>query len=126
MACDPLSTKKGRSKSADHDRLQLVAQALCLEEMYGIPVTSGCLFYGETRRRERVEVTDELRGRVEEMARRMHELLQAGETPCAEKLARCVRCSLKNECAPEIFASNASGYWRDLGIDWTCMDRGTI
>lgn len=122
----PVEYKKGRFKSADHDRLQLVAQALCLEEMYEVPVTSGSLFYGETRRRERVEVTGELRERVEEMARRMHELLRAGETPRAKKSARCARCSLKNECAPEIFTSNASGYWRDLGIDWTCVDRGTM
>ena len=122
----PVEYKKGRSKSADHDRLQLVAQALCLEEMYGIPVTSGCLFYGETRRREWVEVTGELRDRVEETARRMHEIHRTGEMPRAKKSPRCARCSLKNECAPEIFASNASDYWTGLGIDWTCADRGTM
>lgn len=125
-ALRPVEYKKGRSKTADHDRLQLTAQALCLEEMYGIPVTSGCLFYGESRRRERVEISDKLRGRVADMARRMHEMLRAGTVPRAVESARCARCSLKNECAPEMFATEASSYWEGLGIDWKHMDRGTM
>ncbi len=51
----PVEYKRGRSKASDADRLQLAAQALCLEEMLGCDVLEGFLFYGETRSRERVE-----------------------------------------------------------------------
>ena len=45
----PVEYKRGRSKVSDADRLQLCAQALCLEEMLGADVPEGCLFYGEAR-----------------------------------------------------------------------------
>ena len=51
----PVEYKRGHSKAGDADRLQLAAQALCLEEMLGCDVLAGFLFYGETKVRERVE-----------------------------------------------------------------------
>ncbi len=114
----PVEYKKGRSKAGDHDRLQLAAQAMCLEEMCGVSVAEGCLFYGETRRREWVEIGDSLRSRVRVMADRMHELVSEGATPRVAKGSRCARCSLKNECFPEILSERASAYWRSAGVDW--------
>lgn len=37
----PVEFKHGRSKTDDSDRVQLCAQAMCLEEMYGITITMG-------------------------------------------------------------------------------------
>ena len=48
----PVEYKKGKEKSTDADRLQLVAQVLCLEEMFSATIPEAALFYGETRRRE--------------------------------------------------------------------------
>jgi hypothetical protein len=59
----PVEYKRGVPKETDADRLQLCCQALCLEEMLCCEIPEGALFYGETRRRERVELTDELRAR---------------------------------------------------------------
>ncbi len=114
----PVEYKKGRTKAGDHDRLQLAAQAMCLEEMYGIPVVEGCLFYGETRRRERVELGESLRRLVRSMADRMHELSLMGATPRVTEGSRCARCSLKNACFPEMFSEEVSDYWKGLGVDW--------
>jgi CRISPR-associated exonuclease Cas4 len=97
----PVEYKRGRPKAHDADRVQLCAQALCLEEMFDAPVPAGALFYGKTRRRETVAFDAALRGLTEQTARRLHELLASGRTPppvYEEK--KCGRCSLVNLCLP--------------------------
>lgn len=54
----PVEYKKGHPKTTEADVLQLVAQAMCLEEMFSVPVKEGALYYGEIRRREPVEIDD--------------------------------------------------------------------
>lgn len=49
----PIEYKSGSSKVGDADRLQLCAQAMCLEEMLGVEIELGYMFYGETHRREK-------------------------------------------------------------------------
>ena len=56
------------------DRLQLCAQALCLEEMLGADVPIGFLYYGETRSREKVEFDESLCALVGSMVEEMHAL----------------------------------------------------
>ena len=57
----PVEYKRGRPKTGGADEVQLCAQALCLEEMLGLEVPRGALFYGTTRRRKAVEFTAALR-----------------------------------------------------------------
>lgn len=59
----PIEYKKGKPKHSEEDILQLTAQAMCLEEMFSTTVTEGAIFYGETRRREVVAITEELKMR---------------------------------------------------------------
>ena len=47
----PVEYKRGKPKAHDADLVQLCAQAICLEEAFGVPVPEGALFYGQTRRR---------------------------------------------------------------------------
>ena len=47
----PVEYKRGKPKPHRADEVQLCAQAICLEEMFGVAVPEGALFYGETRRR---------------------------------------------------------------------------
>lgn len=47
----PVEYKHGAPKETPADRLQLCAQAMCLEEMLCCSVPEGALYYGETRRR---------------------------------------------------------------------------
>jgi CRISPR-associated exonuclease Cas4 len=77
----PLEYKRGRPKRHDADRVQLCAQALCLEEMLGVPVPGGALFYGRPRRREEVEFDGPLRERTEEAVQRLRSLIGSGRTP---------------------------------------------
>ncbi len=71
----PIEYKKGKPKLTEEDRLQLVAQALCLEEMFSTNIQEGALFYGETRRREVLEITEDLRQEVRECSERCINIL---------------------------------------------------
>jgi CRISPR-associated exonuclease Cas4 len=99
--------KRGRVKDLLADRVQLCAQAICLEEMHGVSIPQGALFYGESHRRVVVPLDDELRRRTEEAARRAHELVRAGIVPRAEPAPKCRRCSLEPICLPT--ATSRSG-----------------
>mgnify|MGYP005777200087 CR=1 FL=1 len=113
----PVEYKVGKPKVEDWDRLQVCAQALCLEEMEGARIDAGALFYGETRRREDVEITRELRERVASLAQRMHELFAQGLTPMGENSGKCNRCSLQNECLPRIIGRRVDKYWKEYGLE---------
>ena len=67
----PVEYKHGRAKASDADRLQLCAQAMALEEMLVCSIPEGALFYEETRRREVVPLTEELRQATQKMADEM-------------------------------------------------------
>lgn len=97
----PVEYKRGRPKPDLSDKVQLCAQAICLEEMLGVRVASGALFYWRTRRRLTVEFDDELRAAVSAAAHRLHEIVSAGITPKAQRLPKCDRCSLLSICMPE-------------------------
>ncbi|RGL81171.1 CRISPR-associated protein Cas4 [Eggerthella lenta] len=107
----PVEYKVGKPKVEDWDRLQVCAQALCLEEMFDCSIRVGALFYGETRRRERFELDEPLRLRVEELAERMRGLFEIGRTPLAEKGPKCRRCSLADICLPEALGRDVDAYW---------------
>ncbi len=97
----PVEYKYGQTKSDDRDLVQLCAQGLCLEEMFGVTVAAGALFYGRTRRRQTVEFDAALRERVRELAAAMHELLERGVTPAPEYTTACKNCSLVEICLPQ-------------------------
>ncbi len=96
----PVEHKRGRRKAEDWDRVQLCAQALCLEEMLGVPVSEGALFYGKEQRREVVRMGEHLRRRTEDVVVAVHRMLEEGRTPPPEYAHRCDRCSLLSVCLP--------------------------
>lgn len=57
----PVEYKRGEPKENDSDILQLTAQAMCLEEMMCCEIPVGYLFYGETRHRTQIDITDRMR-----------------------------------------------------------------
>jgi len=103
----PVEYKRGRAKKGSEDRVQLCAQGLCLEEMLGVDIPEGALFYGKTRRRKDVEFDRALREETERAARRVHELVAAASVPPPVADERCERCSLLDVCMP--FAPERSG-----------------
>ena len=98
----PVEYKKGKPKKSDEDILQLTAQTMCLEEMFSTRIEEGAIFYGETRRREQVYFSSELREEVENMFSEMHEYYKKNYTPKVKKTKACQSCSLKNLCLPKL------------------------
>jgi CRISPR-associated exonuclease Cas4 len=97
----PVEYKRGKPKKDNTDKVQLCAQAFCLEEMLDIRVNSGALFYGKTRRRKNVLFDNDLRSETEETAKRFHRLFERGKTPKAVYAKRCDSCSMKGLCLPK-------------------------
>lgn len=98
----PVEYKRGRPKADDRDAVQLCAQALCLEEMLGVAIPSADLYYGETRRRQRITLDLALRQRVRDLTDRMHFLFSEGKTPRATRGKHCSLCSLVDLCLPTL------------------------
>jgi CRISPR-associated exonuclease Cas4 len=96
----PVEYKRGQPKFLDCDRVQVCAQALCLEEMLDVRILAGELFYGKPRRRFDVKFDDGLRRRTEDAARRFHELVSSGKTPLVMREPKCRSCSLLDLCLP--------------------------
>ena len=94
----PVEYKRGRPKKDNADALQLCAQALCLEEMLGVAIPAGAIFYGATRRRQDVPFTPQLRAEVETAVAAIRDLLAAGEIPSPSPTPRCRGCSLAKHC----------------------------
>lgn len=94
--------KKGKPKLSEEDKLQLTAQAICLEEMFSAEIPEGAIFYGETRRREVVEITEELREEVRSMFQEMHEYYRRKYTPKVKYSKVCNSCSIKDICLPKL------------------------
>jgi len=98
----PVEHKRGRPKPTHCDWIQLCAQAICLEEMLGIEIQDGAIFYGQPRRRQNVEFTPDLRAETETTAEALHQLIQSGKTPPAEyEEKKCAACSLFETCMPK-------------------------
>lgn len=82
--------------------LQLCAQALCLEEMLGLEVQEGSVWYGGLKRRVRVVFTADLRQQVRHVVRSIRQQLMEGALPDAPNDERCTECQLLGHCLPEL------------------------
>ncbi len=98
----PVEYKRGRPKADNRDAVQLCAQAICLEEMLGVSISEGDLFYGETRRRETILFTEELRDQVKSLASQMLIAFRSGITPAPSPEKQCKACSLVDICLPKL------------------------
>ncbi len=99
----PIEYKRGKPKKENFDEVQLCAQAMCLEEMNGVEIYHGWLYYGETRHRHEVEFSKVLRDTVVDYCHKMHSLYQDQKTPLAVYKLHCKSCSLIDICMPQQF-----------------------
>jgi CRISPR-associated exonuclease Cas4 len=98
----PVEYKKGKPKENDSDAVQLCAQAMCLEEMLLCEIPEAFLFYGETKRRLKIILDNELRERVKTMTKEMHGLYDKRYTPKVKLFKSCKACSLTEICMPKL------------------------
>jgi CRISPR-associated exonuclease Cas4 len=104
----PVEYKRGVQREEASFEVQLCAQAMCLEEMLGVAVPAGTLFYGLSRRRHDVTFDCRLRFVTQEVARGLHELIAAGRTPAPVYGPKCKRCSLLHVCMPKLMTRRAA------------------
>jgi CRISPR-associated exonuclease Cas4 len=97
----PVEYKRGRAKAHRADEVQLCAQALCLEEMFGQPVPEGALFYGQTKKRLVVALDAELRALTMRIAADVRAMIAANHTPAPRAMPGCKHCSLADHCRPK-------------------------
>ncbi|MDD4820731.1 MAG: CRISPR-associated protein Cas4 [Flavobacteriales bacterium] len=98
----PVEYKHGTAKMSDEDRLQVCLQVMCLEEMYGITLEKGAIYYASTRNREEITIDLSLRSKVIDSCKCMHHLFSTKSTPSAVYNAKCNSCSLKDLCMPKM------------------------
>lgn len=115
----PVEHKSGR-RGMLPARLQLAAQAICLEEMFGQPVTRGVLWLHGQRRRSEVPITDELRGKVLEVAEVIRATRVQPGLPPSVFDSRCPDCSLIDECLPGLVIDHR----RELALHRGLFDPG--
>jgi len=115
----PVEYKRGRPKNDDSDRVQLCAQAICLEEMLAKDVPAGALYYGKKKRRTAVDFDLQLREKTRETACSLHDLLKKRCTPKAQYSRRCDRCSFLEICLPKITGKKkrVAGYLKQMTGD---------
>lgn len=98
----PVEYKHGRPDERGADELQLCAQAMCLEEMFVTEIPEGAIYYGKTRHRMTVTLTEELREQTRTALEEMHQLFARGYTPKAKWTKACNNCSLVEICQPKL------------------------
>lgn len=103
----PVEYKNGTVKVNDCDRLQVTAQAMCLEEMFCCDIPEAHIFYHRSRRREKFPLTADLRQSVIAMTQEMHRCFQAGHTPSVKPTEKCKSCSLQNLCLPQMLKARS-------------------
>ena len=98
----PVEYKRGKHKPDERDEVQLAAQVMCLEEMYGINIPCGALYYNEVKHREVIPISESLRETTCRCAEEMHSVFNSGVIPKAVKANHCKNCSLIDICMPEV------------------------
>jgi len=99
----PVEYKRGRPKAHNADSLQLCAQAMCLEEMLlCMPIDKAFLYHGETKHREEVVLSEDLRVAVRTIFAEMRDFYDRRYTPRVKPTKSCNSCSMMNVCLPKL------------------------
>jgi CRISPR-associated exonuclease Cas4 len=99
----PVEYKIGSPKPTNCDKLQLCAQAICLEEKFGVTIRIGYIYYGRPRRRLEVELDQDLRNETYAVEKAMHDAFEKGIKPKSQLNKSCAKCSLVDVCVPYLF-----------------------
>lgn len=84
------------------DELQVVAKALCLEEMFCCEIVKAFLYYGEIKRRIEINISEQMKAKCRTVYQEMHELYKRKYTPKVKTGKHCKACSLHEVCLPKL------------------------
>lgn len=99
----PVEYKHGKPKKDKSDVYQVLAEAVCLEEMLFCHIDFGYLYYGRTRHREKIVFTHQLRKELDKIVKEMHYYYERGYTPKTQNNSKFKSSSLKDIGLPEMF-----------------------
>lgn len=103
----PVEYKHGTTRRHEPGRIQLCAQALCLEEMTGRSVPAGALYHTKSHRRQEVAFGEQLRADTRAVIDAVRTQLRKQTVPPPVNDDRCPPCSLQTVCMPDAVATPA-------------------
>lgn len=109
----PIEYKHGKLRSEPEYELQLCAQAMCLEEMFECTIDCGAVFYISSHRRKEIIFDDAMRENVTQISSKLSQMLLSQTVPTAEPSPKCLRCSVKEICMPDVMPS-VSAYMKQI------------
>lgn len=104
----PVEHKSGDYHAGGPADVQLAAQAMCLEEMFGVSIAEGAIFAAADRRRHHVAIDDILRDRVSDSAVEVRAIMSQERLPAPISGSRCRRCSMNHVCLPKVVGGKGS------------------
>jgi len=109
----PIEYKHGTVREEEEYKIQLCAQAMCMEEMFHTVIPEGALFFISSHRRMIVPLDATLRAQTQTLAKKLHQIRNELSVPAARYSAKCRRCSLQELCMPKV-KSSAESYLLQL------------
>jgi CRISPR-associated exonuclease Cas4 len=103
----PVEYKSGRARTWMHEAIQVCAQGLCLEEMLGVAVPAGAVWYHGSKQLKEILFDSDLRAAVEETVAAVRGMFSQTRLPAAPNDQRCPKCSLFDACLPALTARPA-------------------
>lgn len=104
----PIEYKRGKEREREPDEIQLCAQALCLEDMFGKEINEAYIYHHSSRTRRAVELSAKLRVRTKRTIKNVRDLLTSRELPDPANDSRCDNCSLVRSCMPEYIGAKGT------------------
>ena len=104
----PIEYKRGKPKEGDEDISQLVAEAVCLEDMFCTEIDKGCLYYDTIKRRVEIDITAEMKEDVRRTFEEMHRLYERQHTPKVKTSRKCKSCSVRDMCIPALCSKQSA------------------
>ncbi|MFF4242736.1 CRISPR-associated protein Cas4 [Actinomadura geliboluensis] len=114
----PVEHKSGAYHPGGPADVQLVAQAMCLEERFKTTISTGYIYSAADRRRHPVPIDAEARARVIDVATAVRAVLHQTTLPAAAADKRCRGCSMNTLCMPRLLADQRR-YQRALSERFT-------
>jgi CRISP-associated protein Cas1 len=97
----PFEYKTGKISENEYDRAQLCAYGMMLEEMKGLSIPYGCIYYMEDRRKIKIVFDESLRARVNHAVETAWAILEGSLVPPPRDDPRCRGCALADVCMPD-------------------------
>ncbi len=97
----PIEYKHGKIRNEREYNVQLAAQVMCLEEMYNMKISTGFIYFTNSRQRYREEIGEDLRAYTARIIGSIKEYIEEGNPSKAVYKKRCHRCSIYDICLPK-------------------------